>query len=411
MKIKIKNVGPIRQGFTAADGYMEIKDLTVFIGNQGAGKSTVTKLISTLCWLEKTLFRNYIKESDLKKENFFKNHCRWHRLENYLTTDSYIHFVGHCYEFTYENNIFSMKPLEKEGYLVPQIMYVPAERNFLSTVDRPRMLKALPTPLYTFLDEFETAENVYKDGIELPLDGDSVRFEYSPQNKLAYIRGNGYRIRLSEASSGIQSMAPLFIVSQYLANSILKKKEEDAMSLEKRRKIEAEIESILLNKELSEEVKMLSLKTISAKYGKGCFFNIIEEVEQNLFPTSQRLILFQLIALLNLTKGNRLLVNTHSPYIINYLILAVKAAQLFGLTPENEETKEAIKHDVAKIVPVTSCIESDRVAVYEITNDGAISALDTVYGMPSDDNYLNNLLEEVNTLYSELQEIEEKYEA
>jgi hypothetical protein len=195
-----------------------------------------------------------------------------------------------------------------------------------------------------------------------------------------------------------------------LANSILKEEESNAMSLEERRKIETEIKKILSNKDLSEDVKILSLKNISSKYKKGCFINIVEEVEQNLFPTSQKLILFKLIEFLNMTKGNRLLLNTHSPYIINYLILAVKAAQLFDLTPKDEETKEAIKHDVTKIVPIASCIGSDRVAVYEITNDGSINALDTVYGMPSDDNYLNNLLEEVNTLYSELQEIEEKYE-
>ncbi|MDR0893433.1 MAG: ATP-binding protein [Mediterranea sp.] len=410
MKIKIQNVGPINQGLIENDGYMEVNDLTLFIGNQGTGKSTVTKLISTLCWLEKALFRNYVKESDLKKENFFKNHCKWHKLDNYLRDDSYIHFVGHCYEFEYSKSAFSMKTITKEGYSVPQIMYVPAERNFLSTVDRPRVLKALPTSLYAFLDEFETAEKVYKDGVELPLDDENVKLEYSPQNKLAYIKGEGYRIRLSEASSGIQSMAPLFIVSQYLANSILKEGEANAMSLEERKKIEAEVERILLNKDLSEEVKMLSLKTISSKYKKGCFFNIIEEVEQNLFPTSQRLVLFKLIEFLNQTKGNLLLVNTHSPYIINYLILAAKAEQVVNMKVAKAEDKRKLEQAIGKIVPIKSCIAADRISIYEVTNKGEIRPLPKYNGLPSDDNFLNNLLEEANELYSQLQEIEEEYE-
>ncbi len=57
-KIKIKNFGPIKEGFKeiSPDGsineWMEIKKVTVFIGNQGSGKSTVAKLISTLSWIE-----------------------------------------------------------------------------------------------------------------------------------------------------------------------------------------------------------------------------------------------------------------------------------------------------------------------------------------------------------------------
>ncbi|MDR0938609.1 MAG: ATP-binding protein [Mediterranea sp.] len=411
MKIKIENVGPIRQGATANDGYITVNDLTLFIGNQGTGKSTVTKLISTLCWLEKALFRNYVRESELKKENFFKNHCKWHKLDRYLRDDSYIHFIGHCYEFEYKAKEFSAIVRNKDGYSIPQIMYVPAERNFLSVVDRPRILKALPTSLYAFLDEFETAEkNIYKDGIELPLDEDNVKLKYDPRNKLAHIEGSGYSIRLSEASSGIQSMAPLFIVSQYLANSILKEKEANEMSLEERRKIEAEIEKILSNKDLSEDVKMLSLKNISSRYKKGCFFNIIEEVEQNLFPTSQKLILFKLIELLNQTKGNRLLLNTHSPYIINYLSIAVKAEQVLNMAIADTKDRKRLEIDIERIIPLKSCIASDRLSIYEVTNKGEIRSLSTYNGIPSDNNYLNNLMEEVNELYSQLQEIEEEYE-
>ncbi len=60
-KIRIKNFGPIKEGFTETlpDGtvseWMDVKKVTVFIGNQGSGKSTVAKLISTLSWIEKAL--------------------------------------------------------------------------------------------------------------------------------------------------------------------------------------------------------------------------------------------------------------------------------------------------------------------------------------------------------------------
>ena len=51
-KIKIKNFGPIKEGCLENDGWIEIKKVTVFIGNQGSGKSTIAKLISTFTWIE-----------------------------------------------------------------------------------------------------------------------------------------------------------------------------------------------------------------------------------------------------------------------------------------------------------------------------------------------------------------------
>jgi len=56
-KIRIKNFGPIKEGYLENDGWMDIKKVTVFIGSQGSGKSTVAKLFSTLSWLEKDMTR------------------------------------------------------------------------------------------------------------------------------------------------------------------------------------------------------------------------------------------------------------------------------------------------------------------------------------------------------------------
>ncbi len=39
-RIKIKNFGPIK-GHQHNDGWIDLKKVTVFVGNQGSGKSTV----------------------------------------------------------------------------------------------------------------------------------------------------------------------------------------------------------------------------------------------------------------------------------------------------------------------------------------------------------------------------------
>ena len=51
-KIRIKNFGPIKDGYLENDGWLDIKKMSVFIGDQGSGKSTVAKLISSFMWLE-----------------------------------------------------------------------------------------------------------------------------------------------------------------------------------------------------------------------------------------------------------------------------------------------------------------------------------------------------------------------
>jgi hypothetical protein len=47
-QIKVKYFGLIKSGFIQNSGFMDIHKITVFIGNQGTGKSSIAKLISTL---------------------------------------------------------------------------------------------------------------------------------------------------------------------------------------------------------------------------------------------------------------------------------------------------------------------------------------------------------------------------
>ena len=71
-KIKIKNFGPIKAGCTENDGWIDIKKVTLFIGNQGSGKSTVAKLISTLTWLEKAMVRGDRRHNEISQYDFIE---------------------------------------------------------------------------------------------------------------------------------------------------------------------------------------------------------------------------------------------------------------------------------------------------------------------------------------------------
>jgi hypothetical protein len=104
-----------------------------------------------------------------------------------------------------------------------------------------------------------------------------------------------------------------------------------------------------------------------------------------------------LIDFLNMTQGNRLLLTTHSPYIVDYLGLAIKAKKILNKKNENL---------VDEILPVKSCIDPNRVSIYEMEENGTVKRLSDYEGIPSDENLLNKLLAETNDLYANLQEID-----
>ena len=405
--IKIKNFGPIKTGFTENQGFMDINKITVFIGSQGSGKSTIAKLISTFSWLEKALRRGELKMIDLTFKQFKDKHCAYQNIHNYFKAETEIEYKGIAFSFICKDEDFSVTSNKPKEYLVPKIMYIPAERNFVSSVDKPDKLKYLPNPLITFLTEFLKAQENIKDNILLPIN--DTTFEFDRIDKIANIKGKGYKVRLSEASSGFQSSVPLFLVSRSLA-LFIDDKDKDASkketSVEDEKRLRTEIRKIIENDKLSESLKKAALEELSAKYTSACFLNIVEEPEQNLYPTSQKNILFELIKYANLNDSNKLLITTHSPYIINYLTIAIKANYVFNKINKSNNQNE-LKTKLDEIIPITSMIVSDRLAIYELDNNGKIVKLGKYNGLPSDENFLNDKLAESNELFSNLLEIED----
>ena len=407
-KIKIRYFGPIKEGFNENDGFFDVKKITVFIGNQGTGKSSVAKLISTFIWLEKALYRGDITTNEVARKNKFENtYCDYHRLKDYFQNNTEIEYIGEAYKFSYTNGKFNVTSNESNNsYLIPKIMYVPAERNFLSAVSRPEKLKGLPLPLYTFLDEFDRSQQELSESLALPIG--NLKFQYQKLNKIASIVGDNYKIKLLDASSGLQSSVPLFVVSRNLSMYINREKDgsKKEISIEEEKKIRAEIQKILSNNKLSDDLKKVALEVLSSRYKSACFVNIVEEIEQNLFPESQKEILYKLLEFANYSQGNKLILTTHSPYIINYLTLAIKGFSVLQ-TINSSSINENRKTQLNKIVPYQSCIDSSNAIVYELTDNGVIRKLSNKEGIPSDENYLNQSLAEANQLFDGLLEIEE----
>ena len=401
-KIKIRNFGPIKDGYQEDDGWLDVKKVTVFTGNQGAGKSTVAKLISTLTWIEKALVRGDYNKSRFEQKDVLQNlYLNYHRLENYFKNNTKIEYQGDAYFMKYENNQLVINKIESETYLLPQIMYVPAERNFITHL-KSNELKQFSESFREFLREYDNAKENMKGVVKLPIN--DVGVEHDKWNNTLNIKGEDHEVKLNEASSGLQSLVPLYLVSDYLADSVRKQsKVREPMSLEQTQRFQTQVELIRDAEGLTDEQKRIAISAFASKFNKTIFINIVEEPEQNLFPDSQRKILNSLLELNNMSEGNKLIMTTHSPYLINYLTLAVKADALKSkLNGATQNTK------LNDIVPLKSTINANDLAIYEMDEkDGSIKKLETYNGLPSDENELNEQLEQSNELFAQLLEIQQ----
>ena len=407
IKIKIKNFGPVKEGYQHNDGWLDVKKVTMFIGNQGSGKSTVAKLISTFMWLEKALIRGDLKTPISNKE--FIELIEFHRLENYLQVNSEIEYEGATYHLklvgssNIKKKTIEVKKLNSKAVGLPKIMYVPAERNFLSSIENINKVSNLIVgSLQNYSVEFRNAQIAYKGkAIDLPINNTKVI--HDPKDDENYIEFEGKRLKLSHASSGFHSFVPLHWVTKYLIDFVKQSEKKLLESLSTDQTVRRSNELKELNMlRLDEKTLKAKEKEINAKYVCKYFVNIVEEPEQNLFPSSQRLLLNSLLAFNN--GNNMLVITTHSPYLINNISLAVKANDL------KVKIKTAdLKNRLNDIIPLNSTVNPKELMIYELDEmDGSIKKLGNYEGIPSDKNYLNQSLAESNRLFDSLLEIEEE---
>ncbi len=388
--IHVRHIGPINDS-----GVLHLAPVSLFCGRQGSGKSTLAKLFSTCLWLEKALVKGNVTIKHVTSYSRFKKElCGYHRLTDFFSAESYLRYESNFFVFTYAESRFNVEAKEQQHFLMPKVMYVPAERNFMVAVEHAEKIKKLPPSLQTLQDEYLHALREAKG--TLPLYVDQVALQYDKLNKVTWVVGKEHKTKVNQAASGFQSIAPLMVVSDYLSGMVNGKTE--SISIEEKNRFRKEIQKILSNKKYTDEMKNLLIENLNSQLKIDCFWNIVEEPEQNLYPQSQRMVLNALLKNFNQSPHNGLIITTHSPYMLNYISLNIKAGMIAKKQPDCAKA-------VSNVVPRESWLDAEQVKVFEI-QDGTVTELRKYEGMPSDDNFLNNALAETNNLFDQLLEIE-----
>ncbi|PWV51613.1 AAA family ATPase [Chitinophaga sp. S165] len=423
-KIRVRNFGPIKEGLRVKDndGWIEIKKVTLFIGNQGTGKSTLAKLISTFTWMEKALSRGDYSIAHFERISVFYELLSYHNIQTYLQgfqkiqaelfsddvvkPPSEIDFVGESYQISVRGSRIEVAKSNRQNYHLPQIVYIPAERNLLNFTYEYRRARRVPETLIDLQVTYrEIIKSINGGIIKLPIN--DLDITYNKNLDTLIIKGQDYMVDLLAASSGIQSIVPLFLISLYFANSVQSSSESrQPMNSEELERFKTDVAAIHSNFDLTDDQKKAALSVVAAKYNKTAFVNIVEEPEQNLFPTSQWEIIKSLLKFNNMSEGSTLVMTTHSPYIINYLTLVVKAQSVYEKLKNNKET--SLYDQLSNIVPYESVVSSEQLAIYEIDSMGNVIELPDYKGLPSDENYLNQVLEKSNDYFSQLLDIEDQ---
>ncbi len=323
-RIQVKNFGPIK------DIDIEIKEVNIFIGKTSSGKSTVAKLLAIFQSSAIQYMANWNRQPEEEPNNSlkeFRKMLNFYNIDFEVSKDTVI-----CYErgelyCQLRGNVFDSTFSPHSIIPVINPIYIPAERSFFAALSQSIFSLitndiALPKSLTEFGSKFEIAR---RDSRELSIDFLDVTYKFQDGNDVVEM-SNGETIKLTQASSGIQSTVPLMLVLQAYT--------EDTDNIEK---------------------------------GIGNDLFVIEEPEINLYPSAQKALLEYIVKRVARSK-DKVIITTHSPYILTSLDNLVQA--------DNVAKYSKIVDRLSEIVPRDLWTDFDQVTCSFFEDGLAKSTLD-----------------------------------
>lgn len=403
--IEIQNVGPIK------DVKIDLNKINVFMGAQSSGKSTIAKIISFCAWVEKDVSINQsFKDYNSNPKYFIERLETFHKMKGYFNDKSKISFASETIKIDYTKDNFYIGWINRFAYKRSKISYIPAERS-ITILPEIEKVEFPNNYIKSFLFDWLDARKNYSTEAKLALLDINIEYYFSESSKESHISNNDktYDILLSQASSGLQSITPLLVMIDHLTKYIYSNDQNMSYVFDEIKNTVTQIliaelvfEPLYGKKELTKTeidkfIQSINSDDITAnsyfnkfKTFRNNLFNtnstniILEEPEQNLFPSTQKSLIYYLLNAIDTNDDHSLTITTHSPYIL----YAINNCIMAYLTRDKISEKNSQNLYCGK-----SKIQSDLISIYEI-KDGIIEKIQQEDGLIGD-NFFDKKMKEV----------------
>lgn len=368
--LRIRNFGPIKD-----TGVVALNTVLLVIGRQSAGKSAFMKVLCYCRWLEKHIMNS--TEEDIiayytHNKRFMKELMQFHRINDlYFNEDTCIFYDGDVLQIEFPGKNMNAKILRKDtnmdGRYNTKICYLPSERNLVSAIKN--IDKSYKTTerdaLFNFIMEWNEAKENYGSEHRLTLSLTEQFDYYNKENADTIILPDGSPIPTFYASSGVQSVLPVDVMSDYLLNQV-----GMTASFSKNDLSNAIME--MMKKMNDNDMKESAIaEEVAARLNKRMVYQsmqlYVEEPEQNLYPDAQKCLVQNLVRRIKQAneKGRKmssLVMTTHSPYILSTLNVMMAEASAKEKNPDDGRIDAVI--DKSTLLPLA------EFSAYFINNDG-----------------------------------------
>jgi predicted ATPase len=390
-KLIIKNFGPIK----SVD--LDLGKITVLIGEQATGKSTIAKVLS-IC----RYFSYIVDDSTLIGENFessfVRNSLRDWGLAGFEKEGSYLKYSNEDYsleinsekEEIYDNNHFYI--------LTPDL--VPKSERFKKLIKSYNDLKPKKADFGIYTD-WTIPHSFLTTDVKKVMNNP---FHFPTERGLQSIFSLGKSSIQNLSDSLFNQLGDLARISKYFQKETLIEPlsihYKNVNGLGYTKKVN-EDEFYSLNDGASGYKSTIPI-VLAVKYyneienRKRTF--TVEEPEQNLFPTTQKKLVEFMVESVN-NFDNQFVLPTHSPYILTTLSNLIYAHKIGA--SENEKFQK----EVDKIISKESWIDVKDISVYYLNNGEAKDLVDVEECLINLDD-LDNVSEIINKEFDELLKID-----
>ncbi|KAA6316292.1 hypothetical protein EZS27_033376, partial [termite gut metagenome] len=301
---------------------------------------------------------------------------------------------------------------KRYAYKRGKICYIPSERNLVSAINNWFEVKFKDNNIRNFMIEWSDARKSYNKEQPLSVLDLSTKYYYDDKVERDLVTmESGATLELTDTSSGLQSVIPLEVVSEYLTAYIYKEGRDANLSVTNKginKSLEDKIYyELFIDHPLNlltptsylkggETLRLFKTSSDIDKYEQLLrqFLNVhytrlyIEEAEQNIFPATQRAIVYHLLQLMNSKEEHSLFLTTHSPYVLYALNNCIMAHLVKDTMPMEEQQK---------LKCYNSRISPQLVSVYEI-QEGTLKPIQTQNGTIGK-HYFNRITNEIMDEY------------